>query len=150
MTELIATAVITMSSALLLAYWFRYTCLLILSARTTRDYAAQVVTANRLSFVEVQARLRSRPAADLDHLHNLLDQDYRVVSYLLKHAGWSESSGRLESNMLAVDYRLMQAWYGITRSISSGAACRALDEMSRVVAHFANTMGERAAGSAAA
>jgi hypothetical protein len=149
MIELIATAVVSTSSALLLAYWFRYTCLLILSARPTRDYAAQVVMANQLSFVEVQSRLRSRTASDLDHLHHLLDQDYRVVSYLLKHAS-SAGRGGYETTMLAAHYQLMDAWYAVTRSVSSTAACRALDEMSRVVAHFANTMGQRAAGAARA
>lgn len=150
MIELIATAVVSMSSGLLLAYWFRYTCLLILSARPTRDYAAQVVRANQLSFVEVQSRLRSRTASDLEHLHNLLDQDYRVVCYLLKHANLSAHGRGFEAGMLAVHYRLMEAWYGVARPVSSSAACGALDEMSRVVAYFANVMGERAAGAAAA
>jgi hypothetical protein len=150
MTELIATAVITTSSALLLVYWFRYACLLILSARTARDYTAQIVMANQLSFVEVQARLRSTPRSDLERLHDLLDRDYTVLSYLLKHASASADGAQVESRMLAVHYRLMQAWYGITRRISSTAACRALEEMSRVVAHLANAMGERAAAGAAA
>jgi hypothetical protein len=150
MIELIATTVVSTSSALLLAYWFRYTCLLILSARPARDYAAQVVMANQLSFVEVQSRLRSRTVSDLDHLHNLLDQDYRVICYLLKHASLSARGRGFEAKMLVVHYRLMEAWYGVARSVSSSAACGALDEMSRVVAYFANVMGERAAGAAAA
>ena len=46
MLELIVTVVITLSSVLMFGYWFRYTCLLILSATTTRDYAVDVATAN--------------------------------------------------------------------------------------------------------
>jgi hypothetical protein len=150
MSELIATSVITVSSALLLAYWFRYTCLLILSARTARDYAAQVVRANQLSFVEVQSRLRSTPPSELDRLYDLLDRDYAVVSYLVKHASLSGTNLRVESRMLAFDYRLMQIWFGVTRRVSSSAACQALDEMARVVGYFANAMGERAASASAA
>jgi hypothetical protein len=44
----------------------------------------------------------------------------------------------------------MGAWYGVSRRFSTTAACRALDEMSQVVAHLANAMGERAAAGAAA
>ena len=57
MVELITTGVLTVGSVLLLAYWFRYMCLLILSAKTTQDYAGQVATANQLSFLEVQSQL---------------------------------------------------------------------------------------------
>jgi len=148
MSEPFATAVITLSSALLLAYWFRYTCLLILSARTARNYAAEVVMANQLSFVEVQSRLRSTPVSELDRLHDLLERDYKVVTYLLKHASLSGRNLRIEPGMLAVHYRLMQAWFAVTRRVSSTAARQALDEMSRVIAYFANATGERAAAAA--
>jgi hypothetical protein len=150
MSELIATTVITVSSALLMAYWFRYSCLLILSARTARDYAAQVVRANQLSFVEVQSRLHSTAPSELDRLYDLLDRDYAVVSYLVKHASLTGTNLGVESRMLAFDYRLMQIWFGVTRRVSSSAACQALDEMARVVAYFANAMGERAASASAA
>src|SRR5690242_21902222 len=93
MIELAATIIITASSALLFVYWFRYTCLLILSAKTTRDYAGEVATANQLSFLEVQAELREGAAsADLDRLHASLERDYAVVSYLLKHAAGAARS----------------------------------------------------------
>ena len=57
MIELIATVTITVSSVVLFAYWFRYTCLLILSAKTARDYASDVAYSNKLGFPEVQAQL---------------------------------------------------------------------------------------------
>ncbi len=148
MIELITTAVITTSSAALFAYWFRYTCLLILSAKTTRDYAAPVATANQLSFVQVQSALRET-STDLEKLKEALDRDYKVLTYLLKNAA-NPSSGytAIEDRMLEVDYKLMRVWYGISRRLSPLAARRALDEMSNVVAHFANAMGERAVAGA--
>ena len=59
MFQSITTIALTAGSVLLLGYWFRYTCLLILSAKTTRDFAGEVAEANQLSFLEVQARLRA-------------------------------------------------------------------------------------------
>ena len=45
MLESVLTILISVSSTLLFGYWFRYTCLLILSAKTTRDYAAEAPAA---------------------------------------------------------------------------------------------------------
>ncbi len=151
MIELMATVIITAGSVLLFGYWFRYTCLLILSAKTTRDYAASVAMANQLSFPAVQAMLRDTNIADLDRLKDSLDRDYKVLTYLLKHsANPSKGDDAIEKHMLEIDYRMMRAWYSVSRRFSPAAAMRALDEMSVVVAHFANSMGERATAGAAA
>lgn len=150
MIELFVTFIITTSSLLLFGYWFRYTCLLILSAKTTRDYAASVAMANQLKFLEVQSQLRG-DAADLERLQKSLDRDYRVLTYLLKHAAIAPSGGAwVEKRMLEIDYRIMRAWYRVSRNLSPTVARAALNEMSQVVAYFANTMGERSAVSAAA
>jgi hypothetical protein len=148
MIELSATIIITLSSVVLFAYWFRYTCLLILSAKTARDYAADVASANQLGFQQVQAALQQGSTPDLDRLRAALDNDYRIVRGLLKQAG--EGSSALETRMLAVNYKLMGAWYQVTRHFSGSAAAKTLGEMSMVVAHFANLMGEQAACGAAA
>src|SRR3954462_2652271 len=84
MIELIATITITVSSVLLFGYWFRYTCLLILSTKTVRDYASDVAAANQLAFVEIQSQLRGA-SPELDRLRQLLDRDYAVLTSLLKH-----------------------------------------------------------------
>jgi hypothetical protein len=141
MIELLATLVITVSSMVLFAYWFRYTSLLILSAKTTRDYAADVAMANSLSFLEVQSQLRERSSADPDRLRDLLDRDYAIVCKLLEQ-------GSLENGMLAINYRVMHGWYALSRRFSTSAAYRALEEMSQTVAYFANTVGEQAANAA--
>jgi hypothetical protein len=143
MIELIATLVITVSSVVLFAYWFRYTSLLILSAKTARDYAGEVAMANQLSFVQVQSQLRETSNADLDRLLSLLDRDYAVLCRLLEQ-------GSLENRMLAINYRVTHAWYGMSRKFSASAACRALDEMSQTVAFLANALGEQAHAGAAA
>jgi hypothetical protein len=150
MIEFISTVVITASSVLLFGYWFRYTCLLILSAKTARDFAAEVATANQLGFLQVQSQLRES-AANLGGLCAALDRDYAVLSSLLKQAGGSSAEGSsIEKQMLAVNYRVTRAWFNLSSHFSPAAARKALEEMSMVVAHFANAMGEQAASAAAA
>jgi hypothetical protein len=149
--ELAVTVIIAAGSALLFGYWFRYTCLLILSAKTACDYAASVATANQLSFLDVQSRLRDGSVLDFDPMRAALERDYSLITYLLKnaaHSGAEESS--IEVSMLEMHYRLMGAWYRISRPFSVEAARHALEEMSAVVGHFANVMGERAACASAA
>jgi hypothetical protein len=148
MLELIVTSVITASSVLLLGYWFRYSCLLILSAETTRDYAVDVAAANQLSFLQVQAQLREN-ATDLGRLQVSLDRDLAVVTYLIQNASGQGEWG-MEERMLQLNYRLMGAWFSVSQRFSPEAGRRALDEMSMIISHFANSMGERAAAGAAA
>jgi hypothetical protein len=105
MLELIVTVLITLSSALLFGYWFRYTCLLILSARTTRDYAVEIAQMNQLSFLQVQAELRSQPV-ELDKLQAALDRDYATISNLIQS---SSGDWGMEDRMLQLNYRLMGA-----------------------------------------
>ena len=151
MIELIATVVITVSSVVLFAYWFRYTCLLILSAKTAHDYTADVAYSNGLGFQEVQAQLNQGDAPDLDRLRAALDNDYKVVRQLLRYMpNTGEGQSALETHMLAINYRLMGTWYQVSRHFSGTIATRALAEMSMVVAHFANVMGEQAAAASAA
>jgi hypothetical protein len=141
--EAITTVVITAGSVLLFAYWFRYTCLLILSAKTAHDYAGDLALAKGLRVVEVQSQLRTDRAVDLAGLHAALERDYTLIQSLLKRAAGEQSI--LENRMLQIHYRTNQVWYGISRSFSATAARQALEEMSMVVVHFANVAGEVAA-----
>jgi len=154
MIELIATVVITASSALLFGYWFRYTCLLILSAKTTRDYAGEFAAAVELSFPSVQSQLRSETIGNSEALVELqasLDRDYSVLTYLLKNVtDKSAGASSVEVRMLEIHYKVMGAWFSVSKSFSVSSSKRALEEMALVVAHFANAMGERADAAAAA
>ena len=149
MLELIVTLVITVSSVLMFGYWFRYTCLLILSADTTREYAMDVAAANQLSFLQVQAELRNQQPADLSRLQASLDRDLAVVTYLIQNAS-GEGDWGMEARMLQLNYRMISTWCSVSQRFSPEAGRRALDEMSMIVSHFANSLGERAAAGAAA
>jgi hypothetical protein len=142
---MIASFAIIGLSSLLFLYWFRYTCVLILGARTTQDYASQVARANELSFPGVQAKLQE-PGAELEPLERALARDYRFLTYCLRHAAeLNLGSEALESRMLMIDYRVMKIWYSLTRRMFPNQARSAVEEMSEIVGHFANTMGERLA-----
>jgi hypothetical protein len=147
MIELITTVVIIASSALLFGYWFRYTCLLMLNTRTARDYARDIAMANQLSFANVQTQLL-QASADFGGLRASLDRDFAVVSKMLDQA--SAGQAGIEQKMLAIHYRLMGVWYAVGSHVSPTAARQALEEMSMVVAHFANSVGEMAASPSAA
>jgi hypothetical protein len=148
MIETTTTILVAAGSLLLLAYWFRYTCMLLLSTKTTRDYASEVAAMNQLSFLEVQERLRATGPVELDALSAALDRDFALLRHLLEHAGASDDTLSLEDRLLAVNYRLAQWRYKTLGRVSVASARAALDEMAVVVSHFANTMGERAAAQA--
>ena len=150
MLESVLTILIAGSSVLLFGYWFRYTSLLILSAKTARDYAVDVARANQLGFLEVQAQLRASALPDLERLHLSLDRDYALITYLIQHASGTQGESGLEDRMLQVNYKLMSAWYQVSHRFSAEMGRKALDEMSDVIGHFANAMGERAACPSAA
>jgi hypothetical protein len=144
MFEFAVTVFIAAGSVLLFGYWFRYTCLLIVSAKTALDYAGDVAAANHLSFPDIQSRLRDCNITDFDPLHTALERDFDLITYLLKNAAHSTAGeSSIETRMLTLNYRLLDVWYRVSRRFSTGAACRALEDMSLVVAHFANVMGER-------
>lgn len=134
-------------SALLFAYWFRYTCLLILSTQSSRDYAPEVASANNLTFLEARAELSSDSQnAATERLHKNLDRDYRLLSYLLRHAAAYHVNGsEIDEQILRLDYKLMSLWIAVVRPFSNGLARKALLEKISIVNHLANTMGERVA-----
>lgn len=150
MIEFIATASITAMSALLFGYWFRYTCLLILSAKTARDFASDVAAAHQLAFVGVQSSLRNA-VQDMEGLRVSLDRDYAILANLLSSSSGLRTEGfAFEKSMLGLHYRVTSTWYSFARRFSPTAAQNALQEMSQIVAHYANALGEmNAVGSAA-
>lgn len=136
---MITSVGIIVVSLVLFVYWFRYSCLLILSAKTTQDYAAPVALANRLSFLEVRAAL-AMADPDLDRLHKMLERDYRVVSYLAQQT--TGASSPIESLMLAVDYHVVRLWFTIARVLFPAQAKAAVSEMAEIVGFFADSMGQ--------
>ena len=147
----VSIVIITLSMLLFL-YWFRYTCLLILSTRTAKDYTAQVAAANQLEFPVILSQLKiavpdGRAIEEMGTLQQSLERDYRLLTGLLRHAAQFQMGGlTVEQRMLMIDYQIMKLVFGAShRFVQPQQARKALTEMADIVAHFANAMGERAA-----
>jgi len=104
-----------------------------------------VAAANQLSFLEARRKLSDDSALHaLDDLHRLLSRDYRLLTYLLNHGGAGYQNGKsIETRILQIDYWIMSIWYMLVQRLSPLRARDALLEMSSIINHLANSMGER-------
>jgi hypothetical protein len=135
---MLASVLIIVFSVVLFGYWFRYSCILLL-----RNSAAPVTSAAdaRFHIIQVQEGLKS--ALELDPLHKSLQRDYQILRYLLQHAAGLELAS-FENRILVLDYKVMQAWYRLTRTAAPTQARRALGEMSEVLGVLVHRIGEQA------
>ena len=135
---MLASVLIIVFSVVLFAYWFRYSCILLL--RNSAAPATSPVDA-RFRFIQVQESLNSD--LELDPLHKSLQRDYQILCYLLRHAAGLELAS-FEDRILVLDYKVMQAWYRLTRTAAPAQARRALVEMSEVLGILVRRLGEQA------
>lgn len=141
---------IVVSSLALFVYWFRYTCLLLLSMRPARDYAGAVAEVNFMCFPEVRRELAfaaglSDPDAlrRLDALSQALDRDYALLTSWMRHgAEFRMRDRQIERFMLLFDYRVMKVIYTVSRRRSIESGRKALDEMAAIITHIAGMMGQ--------
>ena len=135
---MLASILIIVFSVVLFAYWFRYSCILLL-----RNSAAPATSPAdpRFHFIQVQQGLKSD--LELDPLHKSLHRDYQILCYLLQHAAGLELAS-FEDRILVLDYKVMQAWYRLTRTAAPTQARRALVEMSEVLGILVHRIGQQA------
>ena len=140
---MLSISVIIFFSVVLFAYWFRYSCLLILQNRAAG--APEFAVSSGLSFPVVQQRLREdgKTVAMLDQLRQDLGNDYRIVCFLLRCSA-DAGVDPIERRMLMLDYWIMQGWYSLTRRAALPQAHKAIEEMSNIVSYFAYSVGRRA------
>lgn len=133
---MVETILILSFSLALFIYWFRYSVLLLLSEEQAEGHTKVI---DQLSVLETREALRhAQGNLPLDRLQRAIDNDYRMLRYLLDHAAGMDLVP-FEQYLLILDYRIMQAWYRIRPNR------RALDEMAGVVTYIAYKMGERSA-----
>src|SRR5438270_5565628 len=102
---MLASLLIIGFSVILLVYWFRYSCMLLLRNFSEEAVLSAAAPDSRFSFVRVQELLKG--SSELDPLSLSLDRDYQVISYLISHApGLGEQS--IEEHLLNLDYKLMK------------------------------------------
>jgi hypothetical protein len=143
---MLASILIIVVSAALLAYWFRYTCVLILNSQSGKDYAASVASANRLEFPAVQGRLgRGVQEPEMAALLQSLDRDYRLLAYLIEHTAGLDVGGlTIEQRVLMIDFKLMRLVCRLRSRLGVRRVRWAMEEMSSILHYLANVMGERA------
>lgn len=140
--QIIISLIIIAASLVLFAYWFRYSCLLILSTQTTQDYTGVVAKASGLSLLEVQARLEAGERFEPDALQKAMQADYeRIKRLLAKAPGIQAHLSVSEQLLLRLDYRIMQAFAWVVSRRSPLKAREALLEQCAILSHFANAAG---------
>jgi hypothetical protein len=141
----LTSVIILVASAVLLVYWARYTCLLLIASHRTKDYSKQVAKANQLSCVTLRQELASSDAgAALDAVFLQLRREYSLLTYLLRNSGAGEGATfSLEQWILRLDYFVMGLWFRVVRRLSGTLAREALVELAAIVSRAANAVGER-------
>jgi hypothetical protein len=134
---MIASVLILVFAAVLLVYWFRYSCLLLL--RNAAELSDSAAVDDRFSIAMVLDRVRTEQ--HLDPLERALERDYHMLTYLVKHAADLELAS-IENRMLILDYKLMRICYRVTRPFAPAQSRRALREMASALAAVARQTGQ--------
>lgn len=136
---MIAGTFIIAISVVLLAYWLRYSCVLLL--RSAKERAAMSLSIDdRFNVSSVIQRLQTEP--ELGALERELERDYHVMTYLIQHAADLELAS-IENRLLILNYRMMRTWSRMTRSMAPTQSRRALGEMASVLSVLVGQMGEQ-------
>ena len=136
---MLASALIIGLSLILLIYWFRYSCILML--RNSSEDVRSAVMDSQFTCRQVKELLRG--AAQLDPLERALERDYRLATYLIEHAAGMDLNS-VEDRLLVLDYRVMQWYFRLTKSAAPERARQALVEMADVVGVLAGRLDQRA------
>ncbi|HEU0120869.1 MAG TPA: hypothetical protein VFQ91_10115 [Bryobacteraceae bacterium] len=144
---MVTSIVIIILSLAMFVYWFRYSCILILESSWNEEQAQVVAATNELTFGSITESLAAAESVEeLDKLKDRLDRDLRLVASLLAKCPEVQEAGHsLECRMLMLDYKLMKAWYALTRSIAGPKAQQALREMAGIVGYMAGECSDHLA-----
>ncbi len=133
---MITSVFIIAISVVLLGYWLRYSCLMLL--RSAREHVEMPTVADeRFSVSSVMERLKTEN--DLAALERALERDYHVVTYLIEHAADLELAS-IENRLLVLDYKVMRLWSRLTRSAAPQESRKALSEMATVLSVLVGQM----------
>jgi hypothetical protein len=136
-----ASILIIVLCTLLLGYWFRFSCILLL--RSHSEQANSSLSTIQGTFVCAEAQKRLKNAAQLDPVHALLQRDFEVLTYLIRHASGVKLES-FEEKLLVWDYKAMRFWYAVTKTAAPEQARQALGEMASVMTILAGRLGQRA------
>src|ERR1022692_1438741 len=134
---MVTSVFIVAISAVLLVYWLRYSCVMLLHDAQERS-AMHTLADERFSASSVLERLKTE--ADLAPLERALERDYLVLTYIIEHATDLELAS-IENKLLVLDYQLMRIWSRLTRNVAPQQSRKALSEMASVLRVLAGQMG---------
>ncbi len=137
---MIASILILVISAALLAYWFRYSCAFLLRSRAEESTSVRTIGDESFSYANIQQRLTTEEA--LDPINRALRRDYDVLVYLVRHSS-GMGLDSLEDKLLVWDYKMMQLWYFVTRALFPSQARQAVAEMASIVHALAWSLEKR-------
>jgi hypothetical protein len=138
----ISIILITLSLALF-AYWFRYSCLLILRTRTAEDFASDVARANGLSFEAVRGQIEAGDTTNISQLYDLLERDYRIVNQMIDSLdSAAKEEGMMETHLLRLNFQFSRLCFRASSALGLKSAASAMEEMADTICHFANSYGE--------
>jgi hypothetical protein len=126
-------------AVVMLVYWFRYACRLVLGARTEPACIAHVAAVNGLTFLVVRSQLKVREVR-LEALRECLDRDYRLLLYLLRQAR-TRGFDSMDQRLLLSDHLVLCLWYWCVRAISDSKARKVLEERARILTWLAHEVG---------
>jgi hypothetical protein len=136
---MLTTILIIAFSFVMLLYWFRYSCILVL--RNQAELKRTAAVPSQYDSADIQDRLQN--AVELDPLHRELARDYRLLTYLVEHAAGLELAG-FEHKLLVWDCRMMEFVYRITRTAAPEQARKALCEMAEVLGILGHHLQQQA------
>ncbi len=137
---MVTSIIIIVLSAAMFVYWFRYTCLLILTAKTPADHSGEITRSHRMQFAKVRVALGEAGELETGKVQDLLNRDYKLIAHLARTANVQS----VESAILKIDYRLMGVWCSLAGRVAPGQARRALLEMSSIIGYMTNLVGQSA------
>jgi hypothetical protein len=135
-----SVSIIVLCSALL-AYWFRYSCILLL--RNSEQDVSSVGLAMQGTFKSAAIQEGLQNGDPLDPIQKLLARDYQVLTYLVRHSSRVKLES-FEERLLVWDYKVMRFWYGVTKTAAPEQARQALREMATVLTVLSGRIGQRA------
>jgi hypothetical protein len=142
MGQIFSTTMILAVSVGLFVYWFRCTVKLILESNPSPEKASQVPAANFISFLASRQQLYG-PAhtRNLPLLCDMLQKEYRIISYLVKSAIRSKAAGYTpQQRLLICNFHLLRLWFWGTYRFRPQSARLALAEMSTTVQYFGRSL----------
>lgn len=142
----LSQAVLAVFALVVVFYWFRYNCAVLLRRKVIVEAARQVASANQLTFAELSDRLDSLDADRLAAADQALGREYEVLICLLHYTSpFQPAFFTFDQRLLMFDFRVQQWWFGVTSRWMPGAARHTLWERINILMHFAHLVGKRTA-----